>query len=271
MTIAISVKVSEGLVLAADSALAVHGEVKIGNGPPQKGLLQVYSHAKKVTQIKDYPVGTVTWGLGQIGQRTIESLVREYANSLPENPPKQVREIADELHAFINQKYQAAVGDTRLELGIQVAGYSPDRFFPEQYVLTFPPSEHGAIFDARPNNPDGTPSFGANWYGLNEAVVRLVLGFEPLAIKALRDAGVQEAVADKIRGFEYPIIFESMPLQDAIDFAAWIAEVVIGRQRFVAGPAQVLPPVDIAIITRHGGFDWVRQKKHGISSDQPFW
>jgi len=270
VTIAISVKVSEGLVLAADSALVVQGEMKMGEGPLTQGVLQVYTHAKKVAQIKDCPVGTITWGLGQIGQRTIESLVKEYANSLPDGPEQQVREIADGLHSFIEEKYKAAFGKKGgHELGLQVAGYSPGSFFPEQYVLSFPPSERGAVFEARPNKRDGSPSFGANWYGLIDAVVRLILGFEPNALELLKASGVEGAIASKIRGFEYPIIFEAMPLQDAIDFAAWVAEVVIGRQRFVVGPAQVLGPVDVAIITRHEGFTWVREKRPQISTDNP--
>lgn len=268
MTVAITVKVSEGLVLAADSALVVEGEVKDDKGQTQQGVLQVYSHATKVTQVRNWPVGTVTWGLGQIGSRTVESLVKEFANGLSEQQDLGVREIADSLHEFLEERWtkQGGVG----ALGLQVAGYSPGKFFPEQYLLTFPPQEQGAVVDARPDNPDGSPNFGANWYGLTDAIVRLHLGFERKAVKALMDAGVDETIAAKIRGFEYPVIFEAMPLQDAIDFAAWLAEVVIGRFRFVIGPAKVVGPVDIAIITRDKGLEWIRRKTPQVSPSHPF-
>lgn len=270
MTVAIAVKVSEGLVLAADSALTVEGEVRTAEGQTHRGVLQIYSHATKLAQIRDWPVGTITWGVGQIGKRTIESLVREFANSLPDKQDLDLRSLAENLYQFVEARYRRAFGNEQPDLGLQVAGYSPTGFFPEQYLLTFPADASGPVTDARPDNPDGSPNFGANWYGLTDAIVRLHKGFEPRAMQALVSAGVSPEVAARIHAFEYPILFEAMPLQDAIDFAAWIAEVVIGRFRFVAGPALCVGPVDIAAITRHGGFQWIRQKTPRVSPEHPF-
>lgn len=269
MTIAIAVKVSEGLVLAADSALVVEGEVVVEGQLPQRGVVQVYSHATKVTPIKEWPVGVINWGVGQIGSRTIESHVREYANGLSDEQDLDVHSLADGLHAFIDERYRRAFGQQNPALGLQIAGYSPGEFFPTQYLLTFPPHPDGAVIDVRPNQPDGAPEFGANWYGMTDAIRRLYFGLDPEAIGVLFPDGPPQGLEERSRQLHYPIIFEAMPLQDAIDFAAWLAEVTIGRFRFVAGPATVLGPVDIAVITRHDGFHWVRHKEPRVSDYYP--
>ena len=268
MTIAIAVKISEGLVLAADSASMVQGELKVEGQAPQRGVVQVYSHATKLTQVGEWPVGVVTWGVGQIGSRTIESHVQEYANGLAEKQTIGVKQVADDLYAFISDRYKKAFGDQTPQLGLHVAGYSPDVFFPEQYLLSFPSPDKDPVLNARPDNPDGSPAFGANWYGMTDAIVRLYSGFT-LAMQALFPKGPPPAAQVKLRQAAYPIIFDAMPLQDAIDFAAWLAEVTIGRFRFVAGAAAVLGPVDIAVITRHTGFKWVRHKEPQVSSYYP--
>lgn len=50
-----------------------------------------------------------------------------------------------------------------------------------------------------------------------------------------------------------------MPLQDAIDFAAYLVHVVKGRFRFVVGPKVCGGPVDIAVV-KPGKFEWIRRK-----------
>ena len=61
MTIAVSVRVNDGVVLAADSATTL-----IGPGSPDGGrVLNVYNNANKVFNLlKGAPIGLMTWGLG---------------------------------------------------------------------------------------------------------------------------------------------------------------------------------------------------------------
>jgi len=263
VTVAIVVQVSEGLVLATDSAMAVQGELAIPGKAPQTGLLKVYNSATKIVQLRDWPLGIVTFGLGQIRNRTIESHVQEFADGQPPEQPTSIVQVAQDLHAFIEARLGAlAPGIT---LGIHLAGYAPKGFFPEQYLLLFP----GGVERMRPDRDDGTPNFGATWHGMADAINRLYKGVEPEAVAALRAAGVSDAQLAVLNQFEYPVIFDAMPLRDAIDFAAWLAEVAIGRFRFVVGAAMVVGPVDIAIITRQG-FRWILRKDAGVSQQHPF-
>ena len=77
MSVVIVVKVSEGLVLGADSAATLHGRIERPEGA-QEGVLKTYFNARKLLQIGNFPVGVLTWGAPYIGSRTIESLVREW-------------------------------------------------------------------------------------------------------------------------------------------------------------------------------------------------
>jgi hypothetical protein len=50
-----------------------------------------------------------------------------------------------------------------------------------------------------------------------------------------------------------------MPLQDAIDFAEYAVEVVVGRFRFGHGPPLCGGDTDIAVVTP-GNFEWAKRK-----------
>ena len=71
MSIVVYVKVSEGIVLAADSMATIEGELVDADGKVQRGVLKTFEHAKKVSHLADYQIGTLSWGLSQIGDRTI--------------------------------------------------------------------------------------------------------------------------------------------------------------------------------------------------------
>ena len=75
VTIAISIKINDGLVLASDSASTVLGQV------PNTGELQVlnvYNNAIKVFNLrKGLPIGAITWGSGSIGQDSISTIIKD--------------------------------------------------------------------------------------------------------------------------------------------------------------------------------------------------
>ena len=95
-----------------------------------------------------------------------------------------------------------------------------------------------------------------------DALVRLIKGFDPASLEELIKRGadpeiVQKWVNDSVS--ELPIIFDGMPLQDAIDFADYAILTVIGRYRFAIGAPVCGGPIDIAVI-RSTGFSWARRK-----------
>ena len=101
---------------------------------------------------------------------------------------------------------------------------------------------------------------------MTDALVRLVNGFDPAALNQLVVRGadaaiVQQWVNDRVA--ELPLVFDGMPLQDAIDFADYAVRVVIGRYRFAQGAQLCGGDVDIAVITP-SAFRWAQKKRWGI-------
>jgi hypothetical protein len=264
MTIVVAVKVNDGLVLAADSAVVIQGG-PIGQPP---GILQTYTYGRKLSHIKDYPIGVLNWGISILGARTIESLISEYEFSLPSAKDDTARgfkvsDIAENLRLFLLQRYQAqygplAIGD-QPSLGVLVNGYSDGEYFPKQYLFEFPAIPELQL--RRPNKDNGDPNFGVDWFGLQDVITRLIKGADPQVIQVLaeRFQVPHDEAWRLLSQFEYPIAFEGMPLQDAIDLAIYLVRTTIGRYRFVIGAPVCGGEVDVAVITPRG-FTWVYRK-----------
>jgi len=75
MSICVSVRVAEGLVLAADSATVLMGYISPQHKAPS--IIQSFQYANKVCQVGDLPVGVMSWGNAAILDRTIQSLIME--------------------------------------------------------------------------------------------------------------------------------------------------------------------------------------------------
>ena len=276
MSVAIVVKVSEGLVLGADSAATISGRVEGPQGV-QEGVLKTYYNARKLLQVGNLPIGVLTWGMGQIGLRTIESLVREweheqYWQSIEDYKHHHnegdnrihVRSCAEALRAHLNRVYSdiAEFRDLPLErrpgLGIVVAGYSEGEFFPEIWRFAVPSDNE--VVNQRPDR-DGKPDFGASWFGLTEAIVRLHWGRADEAPRILSERfGLPEQdIRAALEPLQYQIPFAVMPLQDAIEYAYYMLNVTIGRYRFVIGPELCGGQIEIAAITQ-GEFNWISRK-----------
>ena len=62
------------------------------------------------------------------------------------------------------------------------------------------------------------------------------------------------------QAMQVPMIIAPMPLQDAIELAEFMVETTIKFTRFIPGPSTVGGPIEIAAISKHEGFRWVRRK-----------
>lgn len=289
MTICVAVKVSEGLVLAADSTATVQGWLGQPGGPPQ--ILKTYDHARKLSHIKDYPIGTLSWGTSLIGSRSVESLIKEFEYSLPSVVEEQekmkeirkaqdqvpddkkfaysVKDIATGLLKHISDFYKAELENApeKTPLGILVSGYSSGQFFPEQWGLDIPNSPE--VIELRPDQ-NGKPNFGASWFGMTDAINRLHKGLDDRAIGKVAELTKlpPEEVLKLFADLEYPVLFDGMPLQDAVDYATYLVNVVIGRFRFVLGAPVCGGEVDVAVITPNA-FSWVQRKSWKVRNHQP--
>lgn len=276
MTIAIALKVHDGIVLAADSASTMVAVDENGN---EAGVSIVYNNANKVFNLyKGLPLGAVTWGLGSIGVSSIATLVKDFRARLcsTENDWKDwkldpnaytVEEVATKLFDFIHGECYvpnfANPGTPKSSLGFVVSGYSAKEGASEVYLIEI--DKDGNC--AGPQLSSSREESGRiTAYGQPQAIYRLLRGYDERLERVLQDnVGIPAAVMPKVvevleAKLAVPLVLEAMPIQDAIDLVAFLANVSAQFTHFAQGPDTVGGPIEIAAITKHEHFKWIRRK-----------
>jgi hypothetical protein len=275
VTIAISLKVHEGVVLASDSASTVFGK-----GPDDQPpfVINVYNNANKIFNLlKGAPIGASSWGAGAIGQASIPTLMKDLRrrfSGLDEQYPEwkidprayAIDQVARRVREFIfDEHYKAYFAEwpQKPDLGMFVVGYSSKSSLAEEYQITISNGECGDPQLLRP--PDAA---GMTWNGQIEAISRLLLGFSPalldIMVNNLDLPEEKKIAAQQILPalLNAQLIQESMPLQDAIDLAGFLADVAVKYSQFAPGASVVGGPIEIAAISKHEGFKWVTRKHY---------
>jgi hypothetical protein len=251
VTIVASVKVRDGVILGTDSMTQISQNTPTG---PQ--ILKAYSNARKLFQINTRPIGAATYGLGNLGQRSIEGVVLDFCRG-PGANAASVQAVTQELYDFVRPLYdaefQAVPDDQRPTLGFYVAGYTDGQPFPEEFEFLLP-RDPGPIV-ARP-----AVDFGSTWRGIDIGFTRLYKGVDPRLFDRLVAAGLtHQQVTQATAGLETPVIYDGMPVQDAIDFCGYILETTIGWTAVQLGAASCGYPLQVAMILADTGFDWVER------------
>jgi len=270
MTFAVCIKINDGIVLAADSAATI-----LGRNASGEIVANIYENAEKVFNLrKGRPIGMVAWGLGAIGSESIPTLARDLRARLSEGGVDELRagyslrDVAERAKAFFyDEKYQPMFGELPPEeqpsFGFVVAGFSGDGGEPEEYVFrTVNGVVHGP--EVRNDGNAGTVSVA----GEVEPALRLLNGVSPLMPQVLQGPlGVNAEEAEKANAImcnslAVQLAHPAMPIQDAIDLAEFLVEVTIRWSRFSPGAPTVGGPIEIAAITKHEDFRWVRRKHY---------
>ena len=276
MTIAVSLKVNDGVVLAADSA----STMTVDGGD----VINVYNNANKVFNLyKGLPIGLATWGLGALGGLSISILAKDLRRRFSGDDPNHADwkidpenyELADVAARvadfFYDEHYQPAVeattgeepGEPPTGMGFFIAGYSSANHHPEEFILELSPAGSDG---PRPMGEIG--GHGVAWSGQIDAINRLVNGYSTgLGDVLIDDFGLDpddlttalETVGGRLGA---PLVVPGMPFQDAIDLAEWLVSVAIGYARFMPGWPNVGGPIETAAISKHEGFKWIRRKHY---------
>lgn len=278
MTIAISIKVFDGLVLAADSAAAV--QLIDSTGSPA-GETTVYNNANKVFNLhKGLPIGAVSWGLANIGVASIATLMKDlrarltdssgaFAEWVLDPASYTIEEVAQRLYEFIYQEQYVPTfqerPDTAPSMGFIVCGYSSGEKQAEEFVIEIGPGDNnkGPVRLRLKEEPGGI-----SWNGQPEAIYRLLLGYGSALPSVLeQNLGVSPDQISQVisvlrQSLVSPLISPGMPIQDAIDLADFLANLTAQYSRFMPGQTTVGGPIELAAITRHEGFRWVRRKHY---------
>jgi len=259
MTILVSIKIHDGIVMATDSASSF-----------ASGM--VYHHARKVRNILEgVPVGVMVAGSGGIGNESVDTLLKDLQVRLRGHDPQHrdwkldmscytVEQIATRVQEFLyGEKVRAYAGTVQTQ--VRLCGYSAGASLAEVWDVFLDSAEARA-----PSCAQGAGDFGPRWAGEAEALDRLVLGlpgrFDEFAATAgLAPSDIRNLRTRLASGLYELVFLEAMPIGDAAALARFLVEVTMGFVRFsVARPKTVGGPIEIAAITKHEGFHWL---EHG--------
>lgn len=270
MTIAISIKVNDGVVLASDSAATMLARDPRGT----VGIINIYKNADKIYNLrKGIPVGAITWGSGSIGNSSISTLSKDFRDLIssddaiwrvdPQN--YSIEDIAKKFkkHIFDNN-YQKAFEEweekKRPFIGFIIAGYSTSGDFAEEWEIQ--------IMEGVCKGPEKIREHqftGIAWRGRGEAIYRLYFGIDNKIDLVLKENGLDDQLIKKIKEdcrkkLRVPLVSSAMPIQDAIDLAKFLVQMSIQYFKFSPGAATVGGPIEVAAITKHEHFKWVQRK-----------
>jgi 20S proteasome alpha/beta subunit len=268
MTVVLTVKIHDGVVLASDSATTIYDE--------GGSFVNVYNTANKIFNLyKGLPIAGMTWGGGSIGHASISALSKDFRSRLVSEDPHwkvdtmsyTVLEVANKAKEFFfDEHYLAQARKQPPFIGYRIAGYSAGAPLPEVYDLAF--TAEGC---KGPTLIRTQEDVGINWAGQTEGIQRLILGFGSGTGAALLESGLNsDQIPCALGAFrkhnELPLAFPAMPIQDAIALAEFLVQVEAALSRFASGPQVVGGPIEVAAVTKHEGFKWV-QRKHYYSSE----
>ena len=277
MSVAVCLKVNEGVILAADSAATLASPPQGPGGQP--AVVNVYNNANKITNLrKGFPIGVVTYGSGSIGATPISLVLKNLRARFTEDGSDwqlsktdyTLKEVVDRAKEYLyDDLYTAAYKDwpDKPPIGFVFAGYSPGNDLAEEYTLEV---QNGELVGPTPLRAED--QVGVTWKADGEAIHRLVLGFSPLIRTALKeelsvpDAQIEPVIGVLMRRLTAPIFAPAMPVQDAIDLAEFLVDLTIKFRRFTPGAPTVGGPIEVAAITKYEGFRWI-MRKHYFSAD----
>lgn len=271
MSIAVLIGVHDGVVLAADSASTL-------SFPGQQGIVgNVYDNANKIFNlVKGSPIGCITFGSGNIGNASIGTLIKDLRKKLTDTPQQMefnaeqytMEAVAKILAKFLGDECERLEPSAKLNtnIGFLLGGYSKPGQFGESWSLEI---QQGIPQPPKKLRQDH--EVGLSWGGMSEVVQRIIVGFSPSLFQHL--AGVMQppqnpvALASQLgpvlaAKMQAPLVFNPMPIQDAIDLARFLVHSAIMFSRFLPGANMVGGPIEIAAITKHENFKWISRKHY---------
>jgi len=270
MTIAISMKVNDGIVLAADSASSI-----IERNP--NGVLSVvniYNNANKIFNlVKGKPLGVITWGSGSIGNASISTLIKDFRDLIQEEKSPYYVDINDYNLEIIAFKFKEFIFDKNYtkefegwnekpSMGFMIVGYSKGEPLAEEWKIDIDNGECKGPYIIRKKD-----DIGITWNGEPEALCRLYLGFSTGLAGVLLESGIAQEKIDQILELSQerlvaPMVTPAMPIQDTIELAQFLVDTTIQFSKFIPGAPTVGGPIEIAAITKHEGFKWITRKHY---------
>jgi hypothetical protein len=270
MTVAISVNLSDGVVLGVDSAVTL---------PDQSGnAAKIYENAEKLFQLGERPIGLATFGMATLGTRSLGSYVREFEvrdENAVVSGATSVEEVTEALRAFFMGNYintvvpllEKELGipyvqmplEKRPAFGLIVGGFSSGAYLGETWQIFVPMNEAPGTAQCLRKQGD----FGSNWFAIHQPIFRYSKGYDQDLMGEVRTfyEGLRGAALDPteeqnlqaiLNKYEYPIPIQAMPTEEGVQYARFLVDLVVKHHRFALGAPVVGGSVRIGRVTYKG-------------------
>ena len=255
MTVCVGIKVRDCLVFAADSAVSM--VATSADGSPV--VTNIWNHGTKVFNLhKALPIVAMTAGAGNVAGASLSDLAKYLRDDLTNGSLSiehqySIKDVANRAKQFF-----ARVASTE-SFDFWLGGYGSDEAFSEVWKFSF---VNGAANDLEKLVATEVDN-NVFWGGSTAPISRLVLGLDPAVKPELLQANVPPEVVEQLElAVVTPLVDAAMPVQDAIDLADFLVDVTKRYSAFLPGANVVGGETDIATVTRHEGFKWIRRKHY---------
>lgn len=270
VTVCVSIKVHDCLVFAADSASSLTGSTPTG----EPTVVNVWDHGNKLFNLyKGKPIAAMTCGLGNMGAASIGSLAKDFRRMITHGhggaaidiDAYSIEEVAHRAKDFFEARYMALdpvpPAGTGFEFWVGGYGSACDNAELWKIVLAGGVLQPPELVANKEN--DGHVA----WGGQPRPITRLLIGFDYELKDRLVAAGMDAAIVDPLlqqvqEQLQTPLVHEAMPVVDAINLADFLVDLTKRYFRFLPGADIVGGATDIATVTKHEGFKWIRRKHY---------
>jgi len=249
MTLAIVTHIPEGIIMASDSRQSITIEAKTPEGVDLPKIETINSDSVYKTYLLSrvdthgipfFEVGVSSFGQDLLGGISIASHIKRFTEA-ELTDADDVKTIPKKLVDFFKKNFPEA------DTGFHIAGYMKEGKISIPYVYYCHVGRN--ILGERKNlKSDGNLMYGATWSGQIDVITSI-----------LQPSLLPGPEGKTITMHKPPILWDAMPLQDAIDFSAFAIRITIETIRFQARPKNVGGPIDILAITPDGA-KWIQRK-----------
>ncbi|WP_143155386.1 hypothetical protein [Loktanella atrilutea] len=240
-------------------------------------MANIYDHANKVFNLrKDLPIAGMTAGIGNFGMCSISTISKDLRRLLSLDDTEYsvnkqdytIEEVAYKVRKYLFEDRFGKLADKPSgTFQYWVGGYSSGQDLGEMWKIQIQDGDCPNPVCEAPRDVSSMIS----WGGQTEAINRILLGYGQGLPDALLSAGLpQEKLGECLRHVaahtQAGLANPAMPTRDAIDLAIFLAEAQKQFVRFSIGSNTVGGDLDVATVTKHEGFKWIR-RKHYYSRD----
>lgn len=243
MSLVVAAYVPEGIVMASDSRQSITIE---GEKPGGEGFKVETVNSDAVTKtllLENQQVGISGFGQDLLGGFPLATHVRRFieeelvaADDITTIPPKLIE-------YFRGSFAEAAAG-------FHIAGYKKEGKASVPHVYHCHIARN--LVERVNTKPDGSTRYGATWSGQIDIITSI---FNAVIIKD--DKGQEKVIRAPA-----PVIWDTMTLQDAIDFAIYAIRTTIDTMRFQARPKNVGGAIDVLLLTPDQRALWIQKKEY---------